>query len=248
MDEQVNRLVTKVSARLQRTPPERRLLIGIAGIPGSGKTTLSKIIVSSLNTLAAQDPSSSAPPPPTGGDVAVCVPMDGFHLTRAQLSAMPDPQTAHARRGAEFTFDGAAFLGLVTSLREQEPLSDAKEIQTMYAPSFDHAVKDPKPNDIEIRREHRVVVFEGNYLALDKSPWKEAAALMDELWFVDVPFPLARTRLAARHVASGIVPDLDAGFRRADDNDLVNGEEIVRLRLPVHEVITSREDGKWVHT
>src|SRR5690348_9164866 len=61
------------------------------------------------------------PPPPSG--LPAYAPMDGFHLTRAQLSAMPDPMTAHARRGAEFTFDGAAFLSLIESLREPSPPS-----------------------------------------------------------------------------------------------------------------------------
>ena len=64
--------------------------------------------------------------------------MDGYHLTRAQLSAMPDARTAHARRGAAFTFDAPAFLELVKKLRQ--PL--CPESQTIYAPSFDHAIKD----------------------------------------------------------------------------------------------------------
>jgi pantothenate kinase len=84
--------------------------------------------------------------------------MDGFHLTRAQLDAMPDPVTAHSRRGAAFTFDGEGFLRLVQRLRE--PLTDATT--TVFAPSFDHAVKDPKENDIAVGRTHRIVVLEGN--------------------------------------------------------------------------------------
>ena len=44
--------------------------------------------------------------------------MDGYHLTRAQLSAMPDPAHAHARRGAAFTFDGTSFLSLIEKIRE----------------------------------------------------------------------------------------------------------------------------------
>jgi len=90
--------------------------------------------------------------------MAAFVPMDGYHLTRAQLSAMPDPATAHARRGAEFTFDGPGFYGLIRALRA--PLTDATG--TIYAPSFDHAVKDPKEGDIPVGAGQRVVVFEGN--------------------------------------------------------------------------------------
>jgi pantothenate kinase len=169
--------------------------------------------------------------------------MDGYHLTRAQLSAMPDPTTAHARRGAAFTFDAPAFLALVKALRS--PL--LPESETIYAPSFDHAVKDPVAADIPIAKTSRVIIFEGNYLSLGSGAkeWKEAAELMDELWFVDVEEAVARKRLVARHVVSGIARDEEEAGRRADENDLVNGREIVEGKLEVDEVVVSREDEGW---
>lgn len=105
---------------------------------------------------------------------------------------MPDPQNAHARRGAEFTFDGDAFLRLVQKVQQPLPA------ENIYAPSFDHAIKDPVADDICIVKSDRIVVFEGNYLSLDKMPWSEAAWLMDELWFVEVDFEVAAKRLVAR--------------------------------------------------
>ena len=93
--------------------------------------------------------------------------MDGYHLSRKQLDALPDPVTAHARRGAAFTFDGDSFFKLVKKLRE--PI--CPESQTLYAPSFDHANKDPVDDDISISPTIRIVIFEGNYLSLNKSPW-----------------------------------------------------------------------------
>lgn len=173
--------------------------------------------------------------------VAAFVPMDGYHLTRAQLSAMPDPVTAHARRGAEFTFDGPSFLSLVKTLRE--PLGPSSV--TIFAPSFDHAVKDPKENDIVIRPGHRIVVFEGNYVVLDKEPWREAAGFMDERWFVDVDFETARRRLVTRHVKAGLARDEEDARKRADENDLVNGKQIVENRVHVHEVVASCDDESW---
>jgi pantothenate kinase len=95
---------------------------------------------------------------------------------------------------------------------------------------------------------HRVIIFEGNYVALDAEPWRTAAGLMDQLWFVEVDFETARQRLIQRHVESGIAPDEAAADRRARENDLVNGEEIVARRLPVDEVIVSTEDGSWAST
>jgi pantothenate kinase len=167
--------------------------------------------------------------------------MDGYHLSRSQLDALPDPITAHARRGAAFTFDGESFLSLVKKLRE--PL--CPETHTLYAPSFDHSVKDPVVDDIAIAPSVRIILFEGNYLSLNKSPWKDAAELMDELWFVDVDFDTARERLIHRHVKAGIAKDEEDAGKRADENDLVNGREIVDGRLDVHEVVKSREDHDW---
>lgn len=175
--------------------------------------------------------------------IAAFVPMDGYHLTRAQLSAMPDAATAHARRGAEFTFDGPSFLRLVKALRA--PLTPSS--LPIFAPSFDHAVKDPKAGDIRVLPSHRIVVFEGNYVVLDKEPWREAAGLMDERWFVDVDFEVARRRLVKRHVKAGITRDEVEAGKRADENDLVNGRQIVENRTHVHEVVVSRDDEKWKH-
>ncbi|KAF7549594.1 hypothetical protein G7046_g8292 [Stylonectria norvegica] len=251
MDAQVQKLVKKAWKRYKNTPQDQRLcerfdksllatcpspttkvLIGIAGIPGSGKTTLARLVTNSLNALALASSPSSPPP-------ATYVPMDGYHLTRAVLSAMPDPTMAHARRGASFTFDAVSFLSLVQSLRRSPG-------ETILAPSFDHAVKDPKADDIVILPTHRIVVLEGNYLALDKEVWRDVPALLDELWFVEVDFDVARRRLRERHVRSGIAKDLEEADRRVKENDLVNGEEIVTNRAKIDEVVQSLEEvGGW---
>lgn len=167
--------------------------------------------------------------------------MDGYHLSRAQLDALPDPVTAHARRGAHFTFDGESFLTMVQKLRE--PL--CPETKTLFAPSFDHSIKDPVADDIPILPSVRIIIFEGNYLSLNKSPWKDAAELMDELWFVEVDFNVARNRLIHRHVKAGIAKDEEDAGKRADENDLVNGREIIEGRMDVHEVLKSMEDESW---
>jgi pantothenate kinase len=169
--------------------------------------------------------------------------MDGYHYTRAKLDAFADPAHAHARRGAEFTFDGPAFLKLVQALRA--PLG-AGVTASIFAPSFDHARKDPVDDDIEVRPSHRVVVFEGNYVCLDLEPWRSAAALMDLRCFVEVEEPVARERLAARHVLAGIVATREDGLRRADENDLVNGRQITEHKVPnIDFTVYSREDGQW---
>ncbi|KAG5976361.1 hypothetical protein E4U55_007343 [Claviceps digitariae] len=249
MDSQVDRLVDKAWAKYTQLRPDQRLLIGIAGIPGSGKTTLSRILTQSLNNRASQGPPPAPHQPSSSAPPAIFIPMDGFHLPREALSAMPNPAEAHARRGAPFTFDAPKLLALVRELRApiSPPSSDGGGGDVILAPSFDHAIKDPKDDDISVLPTHRIVILEGNYLALDKEVWRDGARLFDELWFVEVDFGVARARLRERHVRAGIVSTVEEGDKRAVENDLVNGEEIVRFRMMVDEVITSREDGGWVH-
>ncbi len=71
-----------------------RTLLGLAGAPGAGKSTLAARI-----TVQLPD--------------AVVVPMDGFHRTTADLAA----RGWVAERGAPRTFDAEAFVALVRRLR-----------------------------------------------------------------------------------------------------------------------------------
>lgn len=204
-----------------------------------GKTTLARVVSRELNTRAAAAGGSPPPAPATS------LPMDGFHLTRAALSAMADPARAHVLRGAAFTFDAPKFLRLVRALRAAAAV--APGAAPVLAPSFDHAIKDPRDDDLAVLPEHRVVLVEGNYLALDRDVWRDAAALLDELWFIRVDFDVARRRLRDRHLRAGIAADLDDADRRVRDNDLVNARDILARRLDVDEEVDSTEDAAWTH-
>jgi pantothenate kinase len=234
--------------KLQAASASARLLIAVAGIPGSGKTTLALSVAKGVNDLHhakfhKQYPNSPSRSP-SQPDIASVVPLDGYHLTRKQLSEMPNAEEAVFRRGAAFTFDGTKYLKLVEKLRK--PLGP--ETSTIWAPSFDHAVKDPIERDIPIAPTTQVVIFEGLYTVLDREPWREAAALMDELWFIDVSMDLAVARLVKRHVASGISPDPEHARTRVVESDMRNGKEILEYRLPVQEIIKSVEDDSWKTT
>jgi pantothenate kinase len=79
-------------------------LVGLAGPPGAGKSTVANEVVRRVNKLWPQKAASfdaEVNPP----DVAIVLPMDGFHLYRSQLDAMEDPKEAHARRGGEICYN-----------------------------------------------------------------------------------------------------------------------------------------------
>lgn len=81
-------------------------------------------------------------------------------MTRKQLDEMPDPELAHARRGAHWTFDAAGFVRKLQTVRR------CVEDKDVYIPSFDHGVGDPVEDDICVHKHCRAVIVEGNYIFL----------------------------------------------------------------------------------
>lgn len=164
---------------------------------------------------------------------AILVGLDGWHLTRAELDALPDPKLAHDRRGAHWTFDGSGYASFVTALKAPLPLtlSGAAAVGTdsgvehqpatsIFAPSFDHAVKDPSPDTVQITPCHRIVLIEGLYTFLSIYPWKQAGDMLDERWFIEVDFEEATRRLVKRHVVTGVAKDLEDAIWRSETNDM----------------------------
>ncbi|KAF8824209.1 hypothetical protein HHX47_DHR8000407 [Lentinula edodes] len=141
---------------------------------------------------------------------AILVLLDGWHLTRAQLDQFPDPKLARDRRGSHWNFDGP-------NLRE-EVLPETERIIT--APSFDHAIKDPTSHAVQIHPQHRIVIIEGLYTALDVDSWREAALLLDERWYLELDFEEAQKRLVNRNLVSGVAKDPAEAVWRAEANGM----------------------------
>ncbi|KAF8480805.1 P-loop containing nucleoside triphosphate hydrolase protein, partial [Russula ochroleuca] len=226
-------------------PPNGRLLIGIAGIPASGKSTLAVLVVGKVNQLLDQsrsEPPSTPEPTLLESSRAILVGLDGWHLTRAQLDSMPDPKLAHDRRGAHWTFDADSYVSFIHELRE--PVLSGGSA-TITAPSFDHAVKDPCPHAITIQPEHRIIVIEGLYTFLSLPPWVDAGKLLDERWLVELDPTVASKRLVKRHVISGVAKDQEEAHWRAVENDTPNGLFLLNNSLEPTRTIQSVHDPKY---
>nr|KJB42204.1 hypothetical protein B456_007G142000 [Gossypium raimondii] len=189
--------------------------------------TLASEVTQRINKFWFQGACTSDPQvvPP---DVAIVVPMDGFHLYRSQLDAMENPEEAHARRGAPWTFDPVLLLNCLKSLRKQG---------SVYAPSFAHGIGDPIEDDIFVSLQHKVVIVEGNYLLSDEGVWREVSSIFDEKWFIDVDLDTAMQRVLKRHISTGKPPDVAQW--RIDYNDRPNAEFIMKSKKNADLVIKS---------
>lgn len=220
MDEQYEVLATRAISRyhlLQNASSSstisRRLLIAVAGSPGSGKTTSTTTIAHIINTRIPQQP-----------PLATVISVDGFHYPRSYLNTLPNSVEAYEKRGAPWTFDAEGIIALITCCK-----TTSSDKTTIYAPSFDHALKDPVENSVAIENETGILIFEGNYLLVNEKPWDVISKLVDERWFVKVDEENARMRLAKRHLEAGIERSMESAMRRAEENDLVNGRWVVKM-------------------
>jgi pantothenate kinase len=174
---------------------ERRVVVGVAGAPGAGKTTL---VLSLLQATTADAR--------LAGRVAH-VPMDGFHLPNAAL----DRLGRRDRKGAPDTFDVEGYAAVLAALREVPR-------REVLAPSFDHAVGEPVADDLLVPLEADLVVSEGNYLLLPDDGWSAVRAELDECWYCAPDPVLRRRRLIARHVEAGrSLQDATAWVDRSDE-------------------------------
>ncbi|MEU2711272.1 nucleoside/nucleotide kinase family protein [Streptomyces sp. NPDC007205] len=180
-------------ARARALPRDgRRALLGIAGSPGSGKTTLAEHLVRALN--------ADGPP------YAAHVPMDGFHLADAEL----DRLGRRARKGAPDTFDAAGYAALLRRLRE-----DADDV--VYAPGFERVLEQPIAGAIPVPPTARLVVTEGNYLLLTEGSWARVRPCLDEVWFCETDEDERIRRLVARHEEFGKDHETAVAWVRATD-------------------------------
>lgn len=195
---------------------DRRYVIGVVGTPGSGKSTFANALREAVNVASQGDAAFNAPP-------AVVLPMDGFHLPNARL----DAEGLRARKGAPITFDGEAFVDLIERLHHEF---------TLFAPEYSRKLHEPVANAITIDEDHRLVIVEGNYLLLDAAPWCNAAAVLDETWYLDLPVDVCMQRVRARHIAGGC--DEQTADRKLATNDRLNAWLVEQSKARATRIIT----------
>lgn len=238
--DRLDRLVQRALDTLQASDI-RQVFIGIAGGPGSGKSTLSEQVCTAVNIRV-------------GATVAIVIPMDGYHIARARLQELanegkivgdPDDtaigraatyEEAISRRGAPWTFDPQA---LYTDLKL------AKEKAAGSFPIYSRTLSDPIMNGVQLHEKIRIVFCEGNYLlAFDHEDWKPLKEIWDDRWYIHVPEDIVTERLIARHLETWtdektkrFGPGREGALKKCEMSDLKNSRWIETHCRPFADLI-----------
>eukprot|EP01041_Mallomonas_annulata_P009688 gene9688-20140_t len=215
MHETYDNLSRDLATTITNLPLGQQHWIGIAGGPGAGKSTLAAEVCTRINYKCK-------------GEIAVVLPMDGFHYSRATLREMGNRvggssfEELIARRGAPWTFDAESLC---------QALKTAKQQGYGELPTYSRTLSDPVEGGVKLLPTHRIVLVEGNYLLnWDDPAWAPLQDIFDEKWFISCnDMESQRQRLIKRHLETWTEEKtrlFGAGeigaANKADSNDVIN--------------------------
>lgn len=197
--------------RAEGTSTGIRKILGIAGAPGAGKSTLAALITERL-----------------GPDNCIVVPMDGFHLANRILAT----NAARDRKGAIDTFDVGGYLSLLGRLTKRDEL-------VVYAPSYERGLEEPIAAAIAVPQSIEFILTEGNYLFSSAPQWNQIHGLLDASFFVETARDVRIERLVERHVLFGM--DRDSAERWANGPDEANAQLVNSTRERADHIVAIDE-------
>lgn len=211
---------------IQRAPAAERLLVVVAGPPGSGKSAFAALLAVVINLIAS-------------AETAVVVGLDGWHLPNAYLDSHTiewNGETAVLRslKGAPETYASASLTDFLKS---------AAAGAELRFPVYSRALHDPIPDAGIIASHHRIINLEGNYWLLNEPPWNALNPRFDLRIFLRAEPSALLDGLRQRHLRGGKSPQFtEAHLQRVD---LPNIRRVLDHSLPA-DVIVQKIDSRRI--
>jgi pantothenate kinase len=193
------------------SPEAGRLVIGIAGPPAAGKSTLAAAVRTQLEQR-------------DGPGSWQVLGMDGFHLSNGVLASAG---TRH-QKGAPHTFDVDGFATLLRRIKTERQ-------RAVYLPVFHREIEESIAAEAVVHPTTGGVIVEGNYLLHDGGGWETIRPLLDQCWYLDVDLDVQRVRLTER--ATQTYGSLEAGINWVETVDLPNALLVSMTRSKADRVV-----------
>lgn len=191
------------------TQEKRRVLIGLTGGPGSGKSTMTDALVGMLNDMVPHS--------------AAALGMDGYHRRHADLVAAGEVD----EKGKPHTFDAAGFADALTRVKSTD--------QDIWLPTYSREIEDVVDDGQMIAGNVPIIVVEGIYLLLDQGDWASVLPLLDLAVFLDVDRDVIIKRLLKRHAEHGLFSE-ERNKRHIENVDMVNFDLVTSTRNRAHQI------------
>ena len=203
-----------------------RLMVAVAGPPGSGKTAFATILVAVVNAEASDA-------------LAVLVGLDGWHYPNDYLATHymdrgGERIALRSIKGSPETFDATGAYDCLSEIRRGGHVS---------FPVYSRCLHEPVPGGGSVDSSHEIVVVEGNYLLLDEDPWRRVRELFNVRIFISAPREILVASLTERHRRGGKPPEATVRHIRAVD--LPNAGRVASS-VAHAQVLVHKEDARTV--
>jgi putative kinase len=206
--------------------PHPRLMVAVAGPPGSGKTAFAATLTAVINASAVSR-------------VAALVQLDGWHYSNRYLQEHTIHQNGvetplASIKGAPETYDTA------TAAACFQRIQSGGEVRY---PIYSRELHEPIPDGGRIEADQHIAILEGNYLLLHEAAWDPFQPLYDVRIFLSAGRETLVEGLRQRHLRGGRAPA--AVEAHIHGVDLPNVDRVLQHSRPA-EVVISKADSRRI--